>query len=733
MTVVQKPANMDFEKELVNRFFNPRSYFFLCVSEHLRDRRPLDEPGAEEEYALVAALMDHLVNAEDTREELKKLATAEPFAEYLRILEESVERFRREALPPPKLKAAIENVAVLFLDATLACLEDSSCRNKVLDYLEIQPEELEAGPASPDVAFVGEKALEPEPVEARFEEEAFLASYFRNNVLEEFRKVDEVPEQAGLKRAKAYLTAFYNVRDLAMIHGEEDVEALSGKMAELLRRELARGEPRPEVLSLADRVRKFIEDNLSRWGDIDGEQVRVLVGILQDALLGQMPEIVMAVELEEPEEPSPEAFESELEATAEAREEPRGQEFVGADFGAEPHSAETEEQPSDVPLSESGEAVANQPFEPQAQEEPTSVSQAPPEAGPHEGPETKETPVAIPAESEAPGFEDTETESLVFEENPESPPEAPEEESRDQATAEESPEKEKTTPEFGFAEMIGIEEFLDLDEEAESVEAAPEPPTPAEEHEAAAQAEAFLDSFAPVESQATNEPAASGEEEDEFRLPGEDDEELLALIREVRRHSEESQQAHTAEPEQAPDAAESLSSERADRGTAATTRLGYGPHAQEAALYLRVMRSALSALQTDPAKRSALEDLDLAASSLKNVLRKLGDTKLWAVPAALSAAATVLMETGGSAGPDFLEATHAALELLESGPAPALNGKINEVVEQLTRLQTSGTADDSHRRQSQGDSEDADALAERPPFRLRGRRSVQEHKQATGF
>ncbi len=699
MTVVRKTTDMDFEKELVKRFFNPRSYFFLCVSEHLRSRRPLDEPGAEEEYTLVAALMDRLVNADDPRDELKKLSAAEPFAEYLRILEESIERFRTEALPPEKLKAAIENVAVLFLDATLACLEDTSCRMNLFGFLGIEAESFASGAATPDVAFVGEKALEPEPVEARFEEEAFLAAYFRSNVSDEFEKVDEVGDD-GLKRAKAYLTAFYNVRDLAMIHGEDDIETLSAKMAELLRRELSRGDVKPEVLSLAERVRKFIEDSLSKPEETDPEQVRVLVGILQDALLGHMPEIVMAVDLEESE-----STEAEFEIPGVEQTTPP--EAAARETG----SSEAEAAPETPPPAEMApEATAEVPTsEPAAKSEidleSGEVSEAPPE-----GMARQELPSPLPELKEE--VEDKQE---------------PTQEEDVSATG--AVDTGEATPEWGFAEMVGIEDFLDLDEEAETPEPAPQPLSPEEEREAAVQAEIFAESYAPADQQESAGGPASAGEDNDFRLPGEDDEELLALIREVRSHSEKLQQeedsVQTAEPEHE---LEGDSSE-----VPATTRLGYGPQAQEAALYLRVMRGALTALRTNPAKRSALEDLDLAASSLKNILRKLGDTKLWAVPSALSAAATVLMENGAAASPDFLDAAEEALALLESGPAPAINRKVSEIVEKLSLTQAAPSADSGSGSSTQSESEDLNPALRRPPFRLRGRRSVKEHRQATGL
>ncbi len=700
MTVVQKTPEMDFERELVKRFFNPRSYFFLCVSEHLRARRPLDEPGAEEEYTLVAALMDRLVNADDPRDELKKLSNSEPFAEYVRILEESIERFRKEALPPDKLKAAIENVAVLFLDATLACLEDASCRLNLFEYLGLEAEAFARGPASPDVAFVGEKALEPEPVEARFEEEAFLAAYFRGNVSDEFRKVDEAGGEAP-QRAKAYLAAFYNVRDLAMIHGEEDVETLSAKMAELLRRELTRGDVRPEVLSLAERVRLFIQDYLSQSEETDPEQIRVLVGILQDALLGHMPEIVMAVDLEESPNPETELQPASVEPESSFRsalEEPLDHQ-VGGD--------------KELEFAETGFEQTVSP----------SDSDLPEEHGTdRELGETEETP---------------QPEWLAPSETPVATAESGQEpEEEESAAKDDSPEAGENAPEWGFAEMIGIEEFLDLDEEPETApEAGSESPTPEEEHEAAVQAEIFAESFSPGNQQGTLGPSDFDAESEDFRLPGEDDEELLALIREVRSHSE-----RLSREGNAPETSESRGEEQVESETAAepaevspTTRLGYGPHAQEAALYLRVMRGALTALRTNPTKRSALEDLDLAASSLKNILKKLGDTKLWAVPSALSATATVLMEKGTAVRTDFLEAAEEALALLESGPAPAINGKVGEIVEKLSQAHTESVAESGAASAAAADDNDLNADLARPPFRLRGRRSVKEHRHATGL
>lgn len=549
---------MEFEKELIRRFFNARSYFFLCLSERLREELPLDSPGSEEQYALVAALLERLQGAEDPRLELEGLAAIPEFRDYTNVLDRHIQLFKSRAMAADELKAAIEGLATHFLRALLSALRTPQGKNILSEYLGIREEQ--PPETHPDLVLAeGGK---------HFEETDFLEAHFHRIVEEQFAALRKGGRRALSRRLEGLRAAFAAVREAAMIHGDEEIEVLCFKAAELLRRASLGQVPRSYALELAERVQEVVI-HLPAANQRNGE-LRLLASELQDALNGQVPPERI------PPEPAAPVFPGEDRPLG----EPAGS------------GRPTQEEPSAPLPSWQGGAIGQE------------------EATPHD------------------------------------------------------------ELEVDFTGFVGIEDFLELESGEED---------------------------APPETEATGEldtdvigQWAKGDREGEppFKLPGEDDEELRALIQEVRSHSWKVRRG--PEPENEPEATAwqptvSKAPHWSEEASKPPVPAPYGDFQGDASLYLGVLEGALAVLRADRGAASALEDIGLAARSLKALLQKLRDERLWPLASTLASAADRALHQKRPVDDFFIRAAETARRILAAGPTQTLDGELHAVVSELAQ------------------------------------------------
>ncbi len=150
----------------------------------------------------------------------------------------------------------------------------------------------------------------------------------------------------------------------------------------------------------------------------------------------------------------------------------------------------------------------------------------------------------------------------------------------------------------------------------------------------------------PVAPAETERKDTAAKEEDTFHLPGEDDAELMQLIKEVRRESGVDQAAAPRRQAQPSITDESPALQTRQRKTAPRKAVARGTveksgggmferFVAEAELYFGVFEEALARLKQQPHDPFALEDVELAAYSLKGLCRKLGLDRLALLPEAM--------------------------------------------------------------------------------------------------
>lgn len=135
----------EFRRELIRRFFNPQSYFFLCLSTQLENVSAIAADLSEDDYLLIGQLMDMLVNHENLSEKLEQLSALERFRDFHDNLEEGVMQLRESEPSPEEMKYTIEGMAHFMVDALVDILHSPPSRDRLIQIIreESSPDETE--------------------------------------------------------------------------------------------------------------------------------------------------------------------------------------------------------------------------------------------------------------------------------------------------------------------------------------------------------------------------------------------------------------------------------------------------------------------------------------------------------------------------------------------------------------------------------------------------------------
>ncbi|MFQ5706478.1 MAG: hypothetical protein ACE5HO_03465 [bacterium] len=130
-------SDVDFDKELIKRFFHPKSYFFYCISHQLELILDHDHSN-NDDYLLFGNLLDKILNSENKVVELEKLAQIRGFATFYETLNQGVSRLRDSDLDTEQMKIEIERLAQSLVTTTLNALHSQAARLELDHYLGLQ-------------------------------------------------------------------------------------------------------------------------------------------------------------------------------------------------------------------------------------------------------------------------------------------------------------------------------------------------------------------------------------------------------------------------------------------------------------------------------------------------------------------------------------------------------------------------------------------------------------------
>lgn len=129
----------EFRRELIRRFFNPKSYFFLCLSTQLENASSIATDLSEEDYLLIGQVMDVLVNEENPLGKLEQLSVIERFRDFCENLEDGVRQLRESEPSTEEMKHTIEGMAHTLVDALIDVLHAPASRARLAEIIHEQP------------------------------------------------------------------------------------------------------------------------------------------------------------------------------------------------------------------------------------------------------------------------------------------------------------------------------------------------------------------------------------------------------------------------------------------------------------------------------------------------------------------------------------------------------------------------------------------------------------------
>lgn len=133
-------SEQHFYKELVQRFFHPNSYFYHCIQSEL-DIVISQLYGPEKEhYLLLGNLMDKLVNAPNSYQELQDLGKISGFAEFNEKLVQGARYLYSAEIDTDRMKAEIEALAHSMFNSALLAFQDEESMAQMRSYLQLEEE-----------------------------------------------------------------------------------------------------------------------------------------------------------------------------------------------------------------------------------------------------------------------------------------------------------------------------------------------------------------------------------------------------------------------------------------------------------------------------------------------------------------------------------------------------------------------------------------------------------------
>ncbi len=662
------PGMSDFHRELINRFFNAKSYFIFSFINELKTQEALLEN--PENVAAIGLVVDEIINSPDKIETLFNLTRIPGFDVFYHTLMEKVEYLRASHLTTDQMMEIVKELGISLAITFTSMMTRPDSRDELLSYAGLEKAQPASFSDTQENYSHAEKSIEkpvPDPsgqntqpsnLEELLQGRQKTAEvpdpwdFFYDDVS---KKLDEINkllaefknQQHNRSLLRKVKIAFQELREWAMIQGNDGIETISMRTLTVLNLALRTFRfPLQKVLpDVEESVKALREVNRSGWAGENLDIVPVVLHKLEE-LYKEVEAIAQSQNTQETNFedvdlaealPSniPEAVEEESDfeldkefESVEFQDSPREnqieeeshEQIVSASMEmAEPENDLKEEESfpeEETSLNMEGDSLAEEVSENAARRE-DSIQGVPEEktAG------KQETEIPIIDES---NFSVSEMERLYDEMFP-----------QEEAASENAlvSEKELSKP---------VEDSpIPPEQEIESTEAEAAPDN--------SPGEILDDVFLLSEVDEDQPPETTAiSKDDDISLPGEDDEDLLQVIDELSEElpidSKPAQEGSASEPPhkyytnlmksedertfEEPGASKDDSipqkKDFPESGKAPLFPRGGKDFVEEAEMYFQFVRRAFSLLQEDIDNHRAYEDVELGCYSLKILARKLG-------------------------------------------------------------------------------------------------------------
>lgn len=180
----------EFRRELLKRFFKTDSYFFLSLSTHLQTIPSSSTQITENDYLIIGQVVQKLIDADDPEQLLDELNCIGSFAEFKQTLDKTLLILHRPELPLDEMKHHIEELAHVLIGKLVNIIHEANENKQLFRILELPNDAIlkdtfhdesafDEGPAGQAKAPVSEKD-EPDKAiaEQLFDENLFSEKHF---------------------------------------------------------------------------------------------------------------------------------------------------------------------------------------------------------------------------------------------------------------------------------------------------------------------------------------------------------------------------------------------------------------------------------------------------------------------------------------------------------------------------------------------------------------------------
>ncbi|HDZ11987.1 MAG TPA: hypothetical protein ENH53_07195, partial [Bacteroidetes bacterium] len=300
----------DFRKELINRFFNPKSYFLFSFITDLKNQEALLEN--PENVAVVGLVVDEILNARDKIETLFELTKISGFDEFYHLLMEKVGFLRMSHLTTQQMMETVKNLGILLSETFSEMMTHPDSKKQLLQYvgLEVEHPALEKEPI-PDVSEEESRAEKPpdQELQTDLSSEAVTHSsnlddlfrdvqkpsqivdpwdFFHDDVAQKLDEINALlPEFKANKHNRALLQkiklAFQELREWSMIQGNEGIETIAMRTLTVLNFILRTSRfPMEKIIpDIEEAVKALQEVNHSGWAGENLDIVPIVVHSLE--------------------------------------------------------------------------------------------------------------------------------------------------------------------------------------------------------------------------------------------------------------------------------------------------------------------------------------------------------------------------------------------------------------------------------------------------------------------
>jgi hypothetical protein len=131
-------SDEQFHGELIKRFFHPKSYFYRCIKQEIDALVKSPDPLNGTEYELFDEVVEKIVSSEDKEADLGVLEQIEGFGQVRERLEDGIRYLRENQLGSDRMKIEIENLAQSLIKVGVQALFDDNAKTKIQAFLNSQ-------------------------------------------------------------------------------------------------------------------------------------------------------------------------------------------------------------------------------------------------------------------------------------------------------------------------------------------------------------------------------------------------------------------------------------------------------------------------------------------------------------------------------------------------------------------------------------------------------------------